>query len=155
MVVVLTSTSAGEGKSSTVAGLAGLLRLSGKRVAVIDLDLRRPRLGQLLEADTKALTINDLLVAPTEAWVRLTHGLSAQRFVVLPARESRDDVLPLLKPEHFNVPLTTTQSSLRAAGARVAERLITHVLNPEDALEREIWQAELILRDSTKPAPRR
>lgn len=67
---------------------------------------------------------------------------------------AHDDVLPLLKPEHFNVPLTTTQSSLRAAGARVAERLITRVLNPEDALEHEVWKAELIIRDSTKPAPR-
>ena len=67
---------------------------------------------------------------------------------------AHDDVLPLLKPEHFNVPLTTTQSSLRAAGGRVAERLITRVLNPEDALEHEVWEAELIIRDSTKPAPR-
>ena len=90
---------------------------------------------------------------PYRAQVPLTRaGLKVGDDVSLIAH---DDVLPLLKPEHFNVPLTTTQSSLRAAGARIAERLITHVLNPADALEREVWQAELILRDSTKPAPRR
>jgi LacI family transcriptional regulator len=68
---------------------------------------------------------------------------------------AHDDVLPMLKPEHFNVPLTTTQSSLRAAGARVAERLIGHVLNPEDRLQHEVWQAELIVRESTRPVKTR
>lgn len=65
---------------------------------------------------------------------------------------AHDDVLPLLKPENFNVPLTTTQSSLRAAGARVAERLINHVLHPEEGGQHEVWKPELIVRDSTRPA---
>ncbi len=68
---------------------------------------------------------------------------------------AHDDVLPLLKPEHFSVPLTTTTSSLRAAGARVAERLIASREQPSDAPpEQELWRTELIRRESTGPAPR-
>jgi succinoglycan biosynthesis transport protein ExoP len=42
--LLVTSSVAGEGKSTTVANLAVALARSGKDVAVVDLDLRRPRL---------------------------------------------------------------------------------------------------------------
>lgn len=67
---------------------------------------------------------------------------------------AHDDVLPLLKPENFSVPLTTTRSSLRAAGARIAQRLIGTVKQSGDFPEQELWKAELIVRASTGPAPR-
>nr|WP_274706794.1 LacI family DNA-binding transcriptional regulator [Allorhizobium sonneratiae] len=68
---------------------------------------------------------------------------------------AHDDDLPLLKPEHFSVPLTTTRSSLRDAGKRVAERLITALNQPSDEASplQELWQAQLIVRASTGPAP--
>ncbi|HXV32294.1 MAG TPA: substrate-binding domain-containing protein [Sinorhizobium sp.] len=68
---------------------------------------------------------------------------------------AHDDVLPMLKPENFSVPLTTTRSSLRAAGTRIATRLIGGILNRGDYPEQELWRAELIVRASTGPAPRR
>ncbi|RVH80582.1 LacI family DNA-binding transcriptional regulator [Sinorhizobium meliloti] len=68
---------------------------------------------------------------------------------------AHDDVLPMLKPENFSVPLTTTRSSLRAAGARIAKRLIGGILNQGDYPEQELWRAELIVRASTGPAPDR
>src|SRR5690606_36921749 len=40
---------------------------------------------------------------------------------------SHDDVFPFLRPESFPVPLTTTRSSIRAAGARIAERLAARI----------------------------
>ncbi|MGV2102606.1 LacI family DNA-binding transcriptional regulator [Rhizobium sp. 21-4511-3d] len=67
---------------------------------------------------------------------------------------AHDDVLPLLKPENFSVPLTTTRSSLRAAGARIAQRLIGTVKQTAAFPEQELWKAELIVRGSTGPAPR-
>ncbi|OLP58369.1 transcriptional regulator [Xaviernesmea oryzae] len=67
---------------------------------------------------------------------------------------AHDDELPMLKPENFSVPLTTTRSSLRAAGARIAERMISRVLQNGDPAEQELWRTELIVRDSTGPAPR-
>jgi LacI family transcriptional regulator len=68
---------------------------------------------------------------------------------------AHDDVLPMLKPENFSVPLTTTRSSLRAAGTRIATRLIGGILNRGDHPEQELWRAELIVRASTGPAPGR
>lgn len=66
---------------------------------------------------------------------------------------AHDDVLPVLKPEHFSVPLTTTRSALRAAGSRIAERLIDRTKHDEAELQQELWKAELIVRSSTGPAP--
>lgn len=67
---------------------------------------------------------------------------------------AHDDDLMLLKPEHFSTPLTTTRSSLREAGRRIAERLIAAVTGPEADLPRqELWTAELNIRASTGPAP--
>ncbi len=66
---------------------------------------------------------------------------------------AHDDVLPLLKPENFSVPLTTTRSSLRAAGVRIAQRLISNVKNVGAYPQQELWKAELIVRASTGAAP--
>jgi LacI family transcriptional regulator len=66
---------------------------------------------------------------------------------------AHDDVLALLKPENFSVPLTTTRSSLRAAGVRVAERLIGGVKDLGPYPEQELWKTELIVRASTGAAP--
>lgn len=67
---------------------------------------------------------------------------------------AHDDELPLLKPENFSIPLTTTRSSLRAAGKRVGERLIAMINGAQPPLpERELWKAELVVRASTGPAP--
>lgn len=66
---------------------------------------------------------------------------------------AHDDVLPLLKPHNFSVPLTTTRSSLRAAGIRVAQRLISRISFDEAEPVQELWKAELVVRASTGPAP--
>ncbi|MCF3639544.1 substrate-binding domain-containing protein [Rhizobium sp. TRM95111] len=68
---------------------------------------------------------------------------------------AHDDVLPMLRPENFTVPLTTTRSSLRAAGSRIAKRLIARILGQEPLPEQELWKTDLIVRASTGPAPRR
>ncbi len=66
---------------------------------------------------------------------------------------AHDDVLPMLKPENFMVPLTTTRSSLRAAGQRIARRLIAGILQIETLPQQELWKTDLIVRASTGPAP--
>lgn len=68
---------------------------------------------------------------------------------------AHDDVFPYLKPENFSTPLTTTRSSIRAAGARIGERLIGAVAGTIDANLQEIWSVDLIVRSSTGPAPSR
>jgi capsular exopolysaccharide synthesis family protein len=47
-VLVVTSSLAGEGKSSTAANLAATFAETGKRVLLVDADLRRPRLANML-----------------------------------------------------------------------------------------------------------
>jgi DNA-binding LacI/PurR family transcriptional regulator len=58
---------------------------------------------------------------------------------------AHDDVFPWLKPENFSVPLTTTRSSIRAAGTRVAERLAARIAGRETEPFGEVWPVELIV----------
>lgn len=66
---------------------------------------------------------------------------------------AHDDVFPWLKPENFSVPLTTTRSSIRAAGARVAERLAARLANLEEGVRGEVWPVDLVVRGSIAGAP--
>lgn len=66
---------------------------------------------------------------------------------------SHDDVFPFLKPEGFAVPLTTTCSPIRAAGARIAERLAARIAETETGPVGEVWPVDLIVRGSVGRAP--
>ncbi|WP_274626666.1 LacI family DNA-binding transcriptional regulator [Arvimicrobium flavum] len=72
-------------------------------------------------------------------------GLSVPGDVSLIAH---DDVFPWLKPENFSVPLTTTRSSIRAAGARIAERLAARISGIETGARTEVWPVDLVVRGS-------
>ncbi len=48
--IMVTSATAGEGKSTTTANLAVALARAGKRVTVVDLDLRQPGISRLFAA---------------------------------------------------------------------------------------------------------
>lgn len=61
---------------------------------------------------------------------------------------SHDDVFPFLKPESFPVPLSTTRSSIRAAGARIAERLAARIAGLEEGARGEVWPVDLVVRAS-------
>lgn len=77
-------------------------------------------------------------------------GLSVPKDVSLVAH---DDVFPWLKPENFPVPLSTTRSSIRAAGARIAERLAARISGLEDGTRGEVWPVDLVVRGSVAGAP--
>ncbi|TIX07840.1 MAG: transcriptional regulator, partial [Mesorhizobium sp.] len=57
---------------------------------------------------------------------------------------AHDDVFPWLKPENFPVPLSTTRSSIRLAGARVAERLAARISGLEEGARGEVWPVDLV-----------
>ena len=61
---------------------------------------------------------------------------------------AHDDVFPWLKPENFSVPLSTTRSSIRAAGSRIAERLAARISGLESGPRGEIWPVDLVVRGS-------
>ncbi|MDB5615106.1 MAG: LacI family DNA-binding transcriptional regulator [Devosia sp.] len=66
---------------------------------------------------------------------------------------AHDDVFPYLNADNMFPSMSTTRSSIRQAGTRVAE-LILQILagkNIEDV--HELWPVELVLRESSGPAP--
>lgn len=65
---------------------------------------------------------------------------------------SHDDVFRWLTPENFSVPLTTTRSSIRAAGERVAQRLVARIEGSEREPVGEIWPVDLVVRASIASA---
>lgn len=106
---------------------------------------------QLPEPPTAVLCASTVLALGAVRAINMA-GLKLGHDVSLIAH---DDVLPLLKPENFTVPLTTTRSSLRAAGIRVAQRLIAKINGvDQDSPDHELWRADLVVRASTGPAPR-
>ncbi len=60
-VLTITSVGKGEGKSTVIANYAVALAQSGKRVLLIDCDLRRPRIHRLFEQPNKRGLTNILL----------------------------------------------------------------------------------------------
>ncbi|KQZ93894.1 transcriptional regulator [Mesorhizobium sp. Root157] len=67
---------------------------------------------------------------------------------------AHDDVFPWLRPENFSVPLATTRSSIRAAGARVAERLAARISGLESEIRGEVWPVDVVVRGSVAGVPR-
>ncbi|ODT65851.1 MAG: transcriptional regulator [Pelagibacterium sp. SCN 63-23] len=66
---------------------------------------------------------------------------------------AHDDVFPYLNADNMYPTMSTTRSSMRQAGTRIAE-LITQVVGGKPAEEvRELWPVELVLRESSGPAP--
>ena len=66
---------------------------------------------------------------------------------------AHDDVFHYLKPESFPVPLTTTRSSIRAAGQRIAERLAARMSGLEVGPRAELWPVDLVVRGSIAEVP--
>jgi succinoglycan biosynthesis transport protein ExoP len=83
VVVLITSPSAGEGKSTTAAHLAGVLAEAGRHTLVISADFRRPRiheyfgvprepgLSDVLDTGTGRIRLSDLQMATTYPGVHL------------------------------------------------------------------------------------
>jgi LacI family transcriptional regulator len=52
-------------------------------------------------------------------------------------------------------PMSTTRSSIRAAGTRVAELAIELLAGREPQTIHELWPVDLVIRGSTGPVPKR
>lgn len=64
---------------------------------------------------------------------------------------AHDDGLPFLNASSLVPSLTTTSSSIQAAGARVAQLLLNMITDPEADQPHELWPVDLIVRGSTGP----
>ena len=105
------------------------------------------RILQLNDRPTALLLSSMLLVSGA---MRAAHELRLEigKHVSL---IGHDDGLPFLNAEGLVPSLTTTTSSIRAAGGRVAELLLERIESPESDVPHELWNVDLIVRGSTGP----
>jgi LacI family transcriptional regulator len=75
-------------------------------------------------------------------------GLAIGRDLSLVAH---DDGIEAIRPETLSPALTTTVSSIRAAGSRIAELALALVGGEPVETLAEVWPVELVYRDSTRP----
>ena len=96
-VLLVTGSIAGEGKSTLSANLALLLSRDGKRVLLIDGDLRAPSIKEVLNLNKPSLGLGDYLAAPSTSMkvLRFSH----EDLFVLAGDEPSDAPLTLLQRE--------------------------------------------------------
>jgi LacI family transcriptional regulator len=66
---------------------------------------------------------------------------------------AHDDVFPYMSPDNMMPKLSTTQSSMRAAGVRVGEMLLQLISGKKQGTFEDVWPVELVIRESTCPPP--
>ena len=67
---------------------------------------------------------------------------------------AHDDVFPFLNADRMVPPMSTTRSSIRAAGTRVAELAVELLAGRPAETIHELWPVDLVIRGSTGPAPK-
>jgi LacI family transcriptional regulator len=67
---------------------------------------------------------------------------------------AHDDVFPYLNADNMVPSMSTTRSSIRAAGNRIAELVLQVLAGKPVETVHELWPVELVLRESTGPAPK-
>jgi LacI family transcriptional regulator len=77
-------------------------------------------------------------------------GLQLGRDISLIAH---DDVFPYLNADNMVPTVSTTRSSIGAAGTRIGELVMQLLSGRKPAEIHEVWPVELVLRESTGPAP--
>lgn len=71
--ILVTSAEPGDGKTFIAGNIASIYQLTGKRVVLIDFDLRRPSVGKLLNIESKKGVSNFLIGQVTLNEITLTH----------------------------------------------------------------------------------
>ncbi|MCX5518139.1 substrate-binding domain-containing protein [Kaistia defluvii] len=99
-----------------------------------------------------ALLVSSMMMSLGSLRAIRSAGLDLGRDISLIAH---DDVIPFLNPDAMVPTMSTTRSSIRAAGTRVAELLMEIIADGRaPASIHELWPVDLVIRRSTGPAPR-
>jgi tyrosine-protein kinase Etk/Wzc len=127
-VVMFTSTTSGEGKTFTAANLATSFALLDKKVILVGLDIRKPRLAELFEINDHHHGITNLLVHEHSTWDDVKEqicesGVNKNLQVLMagpippnPAelltRKSLDNIINILKEQYDYVIIDTAPVGL-------------------------------------------
>jgi len=94
--LLVTSAKAGEGKSTTALNLAATCARAGERVLLMDVDLRRPSLGEVFrDDDDQGLRLVDVLRGAVP-WQRTVVRTEMPNLDFLPAGDTRDVPIEVL-----------------------------------------------------------
>lgn len=126
--MMFTSTTSGEGKTFTAANLAMSFALLDKKVILIGLDIRKPRLAGLFEIDDHHHGITNLLVNENNTWDTvkgqivesgvnknlqlLMAGPIPPNPTELMTRKSLDDIMDILKEKYDYILIDTAPIGL-------------------------------------------
>ena len=127
-VIMLTSTTSGEGKTFIAANLAMSFALLGKKALLVGLDIRKPRLAELFEITDKNHGITNLLVKDAPTWADLQSqilpsGINNNLDLLmagpippnpaeLVARKSLDDIFAVLREQYDYILVDTAPVGL-------------------------------------------
>ena len=120
-VILFTSTTSGEGKSFSAGNLACSFAYMGKKVIIVGLDIRKPRLNKVFQLSHKGVGISQYLADPdhTDLLSLCQKSTVSDNLYILPggsippnptelvARKSLDHALEILK-EHFDYVILDT-----------------------------------------------
>lgn len=127
-VILFTSSTSGEGKTFTAANLAVSFALLGKKVILVGLDIRKPRLAELFEIDDHQHGITHLLTKNNVTWEMiqqqilpsgvnnnldlLMSGPTAPNPGELVERQSLDEIFKILRQQYDYIIVDTAPVGL-------------------------------------------
>lgn len=107
-VVVVTSANPAEGKTATCVGLARSLAVAGRRVVLVDLDLRHPELHERLGVPNDVGVVD--VVTGSRTLADVVRHVEGQGFYVVPAGPSVPNATELLGTDATSQLLDTVAS---------------------------------------------
>jgi LacI family transcriptional regulator len=131
-------------------GLAPDERLVGEALMTDDNGYRLMEQFLALSPRPTAILVSSMMMALGCFRAIRAAGLELGKDVSMVAH---DDVFPFLNADRMYPTMTTTRSSIRAAGTRVAELVLEMLRGREAETIHELWPVDLIIRGSTGPAP--
>jgi capsular exopolysaccharide synthesis family protein len=163
--LVFTSAVSGEGKTTVVSNLGAAMATSSRRVLVVDADLRRPRLHEVLGAENDQ-GLADLLNDDPNVHIEFNPSLIAETAVpnlfILPAGKAGSDAPELLSSDrlqkvmgeltkYFDVVLVDTPPVLPYSDARsvgkIADGLVLIVRAEATDRRSALLARDIILQD--------
>ena len=131
-------------------GIAADPRLMATGLMTDEVGYRATERFLALRPRPTALLVSSMMMALGAFRALRAAGLELGRDVSMIAH---DDVFPFLNADRMVPTMSTTRSSIRAAGTRIAELAIEMLNGRPDGEIGELWPVDLVIRASTGPAP--